>query len=68
MHNLGALKTTGEVGPDDDVVIETPRIQGGNWGIVGLGSRGRLRRGGVRVRGPRIGSTAVVVPSSCGKD
>jgi len=75
---LGGLQPTGEVGPDDHVVEKgTPHSKGGKWG-KGLRSPRVLRcrvvritdyrlSVVVRVRGPRIGSNAVVVNSSCPK-
>lgn len=75
MHDLRGLETPGEVGPDDDVVVKgTPHNQkGGKWGKV-RGSRCLRRKLGLiqatnfrsesKVRGPFVGSTAVVVRSS----
>ncbi len=82
MHQLRALEAPWKVGPNDAVVIEgTPRPrQGGEWGNGGRGGPGPIRRTGglgqatgssygVRVRGPRVGTTAVVVRAcSCPHD
>ena len=74
--DLGPLQALGKIRPYDHVVNKgTPRPLGGKWGNeVGV-SPGMLRRefgldqticvsGVARVRGPLVGSTAVVVRSS----
>lgn len=73
--NLSSLQPTGEVCPDNDIVEKgTPRkSKGGKWGKLCLGSPESMRRSRAllgyssilsRVRGPLVGSNAVVVRSS----